>query len=313
MHPKGIGLLKRSFTLFDLKGLNNNQLLKKILTLSKKTTNQKDALIIRSVRDIDKQFIKQIATKTNIRLVCTVSAGFDNIDIAACSKHKIDVMNVAGANSTSAAEFTFASILAITKNIIPASVDMKKGIFNYRKINNIELSGKTIGIIGVGRIGSKVAKLARAFGMNVIGNDIDPKVRAKYKFIKFTSLNRLISSSDIVTIHTPLDKTTKNIINKNNLKLFKSTSILINCSRGGTVEENALIESLKENKLHYSAVDVFENEPSFNKNFTKLNNVLLSPHLAGKTVESRQRMGIEAAKKVTEYFISSFNKHKLVY
>ncbi len=313
LHPKGIGLLKRTFHVYDLKGLINDLLLKKLLTLSKISKSNKDALIIRSVRNIDKQFIKEIASKTNIKLICTVSAGFDNIDISSCRKYTIDAMNVAGANSTSAAEFTFAAILAITKNIIPASSDMKKGVFDYRRYSNTELYGKTIGIIGVGRIGSKVAKLARAFGMNILGNDIDPKVKQKYSFIKFISLNKLLAGSDIITIHTPLNSTTENIINKNNLKLFKRSSTLINCSRGGTVDEIALIDSLKKNKLHYSAVDVFKSEPSFNKNFTKLNNVLLSPHLAGKTAESRQRMGLEAAKKVTDYFFKRVNKHKLVY
>ncbi len=312
LHPKGISLLERSFNLLNIQGLSNSRLLKQILTHTDKTNSTESALIIRSVRNIDKDFIAAVS-KTNIRLICTVSAGYDNIDLAAAKKFKIDVMNVAGANSTSAAEFTLGVILAIAKNLIPASVDMKKGKFDYSRYKNYELYGKTLGIIGVGRIGSKVAGLARAFGMKINGNDINRKVKAKYPFIKFTSLNSLITTADIVTIHTPLKRTTENIINSKNIKLFSKSAILVNCSRGGTVDEKALINALANDKLHYAAVDVFETEPGFRKNFTKLDNILLTPHLAGKTAESKQRMGLEAAEKVRNYFTKQVKKDKLVY
>ncbi len=312
LHPKGISLLQKRFNVIFLKGLPNNILLNKIKSLSTKDTIKKSALLIRSVRTLDKQFIRSLSEFTDVKLICTVSAGFDNIDIDYCKKCNIDVMNVAGANSISAAEFTFALILAITKNIIPADKDMKSKIFDYGKFNNSELYGKTIGIIGVGRIGSKVAKLAKAFSMKVLGNDIDPKVKKKYISIKFVSLDKLLSSSDIVTIHTPLNNSTKKLINGKNLQMLRAGSILINCSRGGTVDENSLINALTQNKLYYSAIDVFENEPFFNKKLLKLKNVILTPHLAGKTVESKQRMAIKAAEGVTRYFTRSQSKHKLI-
>ncbi|MEO8513811.1 MAG: NAD(P)-dependent oxidoreductase [Ignavibacteria bacterium] len=312
MHPKGVSLLQQNFNVIDLKGLPNNILLNKIKSIAKNNAFKNSALLIRSVRTLDKSFLKSLSLNTDVKLICTISAGFDNIDLDHCKKYKLDVMNVAGANSTSAAEFTFALILAITKNIIRADKDMKNNIFDYSKFSNAELYGKTIGIIGVGKIGSKVAKLAKAFGMAVLGNDINPEVRKRYSSIRFVSLDKILSSSDIVTIHTPLNKTTYKFINEKKLKLLNAKSILINCSRGGTVDEKALIKLLSKNKLHYAAVDVFEDEPSFNKKFVKLKNVILTPHLAGKTVESKERMGIAAAENVIKYYKKSKSKHKLI-
>ncbi len=179
---------------------------------------------------------------------------------------------------------------------------MKRGIFDNISRINTELYCRTIGIIGVGRIGSLVAKYSRAFGMKVIGNDINPKLKNKYKWIKFVSLNQLLKASDVITIHTPLDDSTYHLINKSNIHQMKSDSIFINCSRGGTVDEMALIKLLQKKKLRYAGLDVFENEPGFNKQFRKLDNVILSPHTAGKTVESKKRMSILAAENIIRQY-----------
>lgn len=312
IHSKGINLLQKKFNVINLRGFTNTILLNKIKSLSNIFTDKNSALIIRSIRKLDKHFLKSLSAYTDVKLICTVSSGFDNIDLINCKNFQLDVLNVAGANSISAAEFTFALIMAVTKNILTADKNMKSSFFDYSKFNNIELYGKTIGIIGVGRIGFKVAKIAKAFGMIVLGNDIDTKVKRKYTSIKFISLNNLIKKSDIITIHTPLNDTTYKLINEKNLSLFPYGSVLINCSRGGTVDENALIKALSKNKLFYAGIDVFENEPFFNKKFTKLKNVILTPHLAGKTVESKQRMGIKAAENVIQYFTKPQSKHKFI-
>ena len=301
IHPKGIDLLKKRFNVVKLTGLDNAKLLKSLKT-KKKSLHSSSILIIRTTRKIDSDFLKYLYINTDTRLICTVSSGFDNIDLKACQKYKIKALNIYGGNSISAAEFTFALILAISKNLIDANANMKRGIFNNRKYSNIELCGKTIGIIGVGRIGSYVAKLAKSFGMNIVGNDINPKLKNKYKWIKFVSLNTLLSKSDIVTIHTPLNKSTYHLIGSHNLKLMSRDSILVNCSRGRTIDEKALISLLKAGKLHYAGIDVFENEPNFNKNFSKLKNVILTPHMAGKTTQSHERMAVIAAEKITKYY-----------
>jgi D-3-phosphoglycerate dehydrogenase / 2-oxoglutarate reductase len=231
-----------------------------------------------------------------------VSSGFDNIDVKACDEYNIKVINVYGGNVTSAAEHTFALILAAAKDLSRKNDKMKKGIFDNVSNLNTQLYGRIIGIVGVGRIGSLVAKYARAFGMKVLGNDINPKLKNKYKWIKFVSLNQLLRSSDIITLHTPLDESTYHIINKTNMKLIKREAIFINCSRGGTVDEAALLNSLSNGKLSYAGLDVFENEPLFNKRFTKLSNVILSPHTAGKTAESKKRMSEIAANNIVRHY-----------
>lgn len=311
LHQTGINLLKKHFNVVSLKGLNNNSLFKKVSTYRAKN-GRSSVLILRSVRNIGKTELEIIKKDTDISLICTISAGFDNVDIKYARKIGINVMNVAGANSTSAAEFTWALILAINKRLLRADVMMKSGIYDYNKFTNSEVAGKTIGIIGVGNIGSKVAKLARAFGMKILGNDIKPSLKNRYSYVKFISLNNLLSSSDYVTIHTPLDYSTKYLINKSNIKLMQKHSVLINCSRGGTVEESALIAALKKGNITYAGIDVFEKEPAFNKDFTKLNNVILTPHLAGKTVESKERMARAAAEKIINFYKKSGNKAKLI-
>jgi D-3-phosphoglycerate dehydrogenase len=235
---------------------------------------------------------------SDVKIICTASSGFDNIDIKACRELEIKTINVYGGNAVSAAEHTFAFILGIFKNIIHNNQRMKLGIFDNASNINTELYGKTIGIIGVGRIGARVAEYARAFGMKVAGNDINPKLKNRYKWIKFMSLNRLLKQSDVVTVHTPLDESTYHLIDKNNIRLLKKNAVIINCARGGIIDEQSLIDALKKNKIFYAGIDVFENEPKFNKHFAKLNNVILSPHLAGKTSESKKRMAVMAAENI---------------
>lgn len=310
IHAAGITLLKKHFKVKLVQGLNNNTLLKAITR--KKNSNSKSTLIIRSVRKVDKVFMDLLKQTTDVKLICTVSAGFDNIETAYALKCRIDIMNVAGANSTSAAEFTMSLILAAAKNIIKADKMMKKVKYDYSLFKNYELLGKTIGIIGTGRIGSKVAMYAKAFGMRILGNDIKKSLVNKYKFINYVSLNTLLKRSDIVTIHTPLDATTKYLINSQNISLVKNNAVIINCSRGGTIEENALIKSLQKRKISYAGIDVFENEPAFNKKFTNIENVILTPHLAGKTGESKKRMSITAAEKIINYYKKSQHRHKLI-
>ena len=312
LHQQGIDLLKEKFNVVSLKSLTNKELIRKLIEFSPKSNTAKDSLVVRSVRKIDREFLQKTVKNTNIKLICTVSAGFDNIDVKAAAEAGIDIMNVAGANSISAAEFTFGLILASVKNIVPANSLMQKGKFDYSVFRNTELSGKTIGIIGVGRIGSKVASMSKAFGMKIIANDINKSLIKKYRFIKFVPLNTLLGSSDIVTIHTPLDSSTRYLINKNNISLLKPDSVLINTARGGVVNEAALLSAFKKRKLRCACIDVFESEPGFDKKFLKFKNLVLTPHLAGKTSESRKRMAVEAALKITKYFQNSRRSRKLI-
>ena len=161
---------------------------------------------------------------------------------------------------------------------------------------------KTVGIIGVGKVGSHAAKLCKSFGAKIIGNDIKKSLKYKYNWIIFKELTELLKVSDIVSIHTPLDRTTRNLLNKNRLRIMKKNAVLINCARGGIVDENELIRLLKSNKIYYAGIDVFENEPDINKNFKRTKNVILTPHLAGKTVESKERISVQLAERIISHY-----------
>jgi phosphoglycerate dehydrogenase-like enzyme len=234
-------------------------------------------------------------------VICTASSGFDNIDVKHTKNRRINVLNVPDGNFVPAAEHTFGLILAISKNIIGAHLKMKKRKFDS-SFRNFELQGKRIGIIGVGRVGSYVARIAKSFNMRVLGNDIDNSVIRKYKWIRFLPLNDLIESCDIVSVHTPLDNSTVDLLNGKNLKLLRSNAVLINCARGGIVNEKALIDLLKRKKIYYAGLDVFKNEPEIDKRFCTLGNVILSPHLAGKTIESAERISVQLAERIVMYF-----------
>lgn len=293
----GIDFLKRKdYNVFLLYGLQNDELIKKISEADNKH-NLNSALIIRSVRKIGKEELDSINSHTRIRFISTASSGFDNIDYEYAKKLGIKIINVPDGNFISAAEHTMALILGIFKHICNpnkiSSVDFINSIFT-----NHELYNKSIGIIGVGRVGSHLAKLCKAFKMKIYGNDIKENLANKYPWIRFCSLNELVRSCDIITVHTPLDETTRNLINGKLMKQMKRGVVLINCARGGIINEKSLIENLKGEKISYAGVDVFINEPDINKGFLPLKNVLLTPHQAGKTVESRVRISNMLAERL---------------
>jgi D-3-phosphoglycerate dehydrogenase len=291
-------LQKNNFELVKLYGLNNEDLILRLASENPADSAKKGILIVRTTRSLDRQAIEKIKKNTGIVMICAASSGYDNIDLKAAKSLGIRVMNVPDATYEGAAEHTLAMILALVKNLVPANRDMKSGVFDFNRFSNTELLGKSIGIIGVGRVGSKVAKLSKAFGMKVLGNDIKKSLPAKYKWIHFLPLNSLLKNADIVTVHTPLDNSTLNLLNEKNLKYLKDSAIVVNCARGGIVNEKSLTEGLKKGKIRYGAIDVFSREPGFNKEFTKLKNVLLTPHLAGKTAESKQRVSNQLAAQI---------------
>lgn len=301
IHIDGIKLLSRKFRVITKYGMTNDKLITFISGYTD-SGSRNDVLVIRSTRKIDETNIKRIKQETSIKTICTVSSGFDNVDVSSARKHKIKVLNVPKGNYISAAEHTFALLLAITKKIREKHSEIESGKFNTQPGQTAEISGKTIGIVGVGRVGSYVARLAKSFGMRILGNDIKQSLKAKYKWIKFVSLNKLLENSDYVTLHTPLDKTTRDLIGVLNIKLLKKESILLNCARGGVVNEIALYKALKSNRISYAGLDVFENEPEINFEFSKLSNILLTPHIAGKTVESYRRMALMAAEIINNIF-----------
>ena len=301
IHQKGIQMLRNSGFKVLIKYYLNNRELFEFIKNSYLKQETDICLIIRSVRKLNKQDIN-ILRSLNVKLVCTASSGFDNIDTSYCKKTGIKVFNVPYGNYISAAEHTVGLILNILKNISNANTDMKSGLYESLKYKNFELYSKTVGIIGVGKVGSHAAKLCKSFGAKIIGNDIKKSLKYKYNWIIFKELTELLKVSDIVSIHTPLDRTTRNLLNKNRLRIMKKNAVLINCARGGIVDENELIRLLKSNKIYYAGIDVFENEPDINKNFKRTKNVILTPHLAGKTVESKERISVQLAERIISHY-----------
>ena len=301
IHQKGIQMLRNSGFKVLIKYYLNNRELFEFIKNSYLKQETDICLIIRSVRKLNKQDIN-ILRSLKVKLVCTASSGFDNIDTSYCKKTGIKVFNVPYGNYISAAEHTVGLILNILKNISNANTDMKSGLYESLKYKNFELYSKTVGIIGVGKVGSHAAKLCKSFGAKIIGNDIKKSLKYKYNWIIFKELTELLKVSDIVSIHTPLDRTTRNLLNKNRLRIMKKNAVLINCARGGIVDENELIRLLKSNKIYYAGIDVFENEPDINKNFKRTKNVILTPHLAGKTVESKERISVQLAERIISHY-----------
>jgi D-3-phosphoglycerate dehydrogenase / 2-oxoglutarate reductase len=267
-----------------------------------------EILVVRSVRRLDRQFISKLRSDTSVSVLCTASSGLDNIDVSFAQECGMSVLNVASGNYVSAAEHTFTLILSAAKNLTKYDALMKEGRFESSVFTNLEMAGKTIGIIGVGRVGSRVAHFAKAFNMKILGNDIRKSLTHKYRWIKFVNLERLLQISDIVTVHVPLNKSTRNFLSRANLKKLKKDAIFVNCSRGGIVSEAALLDVLRNRKIFYAGLDVFQGEPDINKTFAKLNNVILTPHVAGKTRESSERISFLLAKSIIQFYSKNSRK-----
>jgi D-3-phosphoglycerate dehydrogenase len=214
----------------------------------------------------------------NLKLVQT-GAGYDNVMVDECTKRGVYVANAAGVNTPAVAEHVFAFILCWCKNMISLDGLMKRGEFGVEFIGS-ELSGKAIGIVGLGNIGREVARLAKAFTMNVLGyhtRSVDTELE-----IEFTDFETLLRSSDIITLHVPLNDRTRHLIGQRELALMKEDAFLINTSRGPVIDEAALIEALKAKNIGGAGLDVFETEPlPKDSPLRQLNNVILTPHRAG--------------------------------
>jgi D-3-phosphoglycerate dehydrogenase len=271
-------------------GISNDTLLKEY--------GNYDVLVIRSTRKINKSFLE----KCSFKIIASCTKGLDHIDLKTAEERKIKIINSESGNTVSAAEHTFALILAIYKKIFISDKLVREGRFGNAEFARNELRGKRIGIVGFGKVGSRVAKYARAFEMQVMANDIDKKVREKNKKYNFYNIKRVISDSDILTIHIPLNDKNRKFVNIEKLELLPENAILINTSRGEVIDEKVLIKQLKSGKLYYAGLDVFENEPSINKAFYKLGNVLLTNHIAGKTEESIKYISNDIFMQVKNFF-----------
>lgn len=267
------------------------------LTPAEIVEHAKDADVI--ILGNDRLDSATIGKLPNLKLVVRHGAGLDNIDFSELGKRDITVANTPGANKEETADLTFAFILDLARMVTQSINQLKGGVWN--KIPGRTLYGKTIGIIGVGAIGMAVASRAMGFGMDILGNDIVQRDEAARFGLLYTSLNELLSASDVVTIHAPLTSATKNLIGARELKRMKPGALLINTARAGVVREAALEKALMSGHLGGYAVDVYAKEPPDPTSYMSLPNVLTTPHIGSSTMEANLRMGDMAVDNILAF------------
>jgi D-3-phosphoglycerate dehydrogenase len=291
---KGIDILKNAGLDVDVRtGLKPEEL--------KDIIDSYDALIVRSATKVTSDIIE---SAKNLRVIGRAGSGLDNVDKVAATKHGIVVMNTPGGNTITTAEHTIALLLSMARQIPQATTSMKQGKWEKKRFTGVELYNKTLGIIGIGNIGSHVARMAQGMGMNVIA--FDPYMseeRVKSLGIKIVSLDELIETADFITVHTPLTPETRGLINADRIKRMKDGVRIINAARGGIVDEKALYNALKSGKVAGAALDVFEQEPPEGNPLLELDNIVLTPHLGAATEEAQENVAVAIAEQVVDYLV----------
>lgn len=256
-----------------------------------------DAVIVRGRTKVTEDVIERGG---RLKVIARAGVGVDNIDLDAASKRKIPVVNAPTGATTSVAELTIGLMIALARHISLADASMKDGKWLKRELVGVELRGKVLGLVGIGRIGSEVSRLARAFGMDVIA--YDPYLtedQIAYHGAKKVELEYLLRNADFISLHVPLLPSTRNLIGEDAFSKMKETAYLVNCARGGVVDEKALITALRRGQIAGAALDVFEQEPPSGEMIDPLlTNLILTPHLGASTVEGQRLVGIIAAEEV---------------
>jgi len=261
----------------------------------KKIIKDYDAIIIRSATKLKADIIE---AADNLKFIGRAGVGLDNVDLKAATKKGIVAINTPAGNTTSTAEQTMALILALSRNTPQACASLKSGKWERSKFGGVELRGKTLGVIGLGRIGSTVAFICKAFGMQVIAYDpfLSMEIAIQKGVEMVEKLEALLKVADYITVHIPKSKETTDLISDKEFNLMKKTVRVINCARGGIVNEAALIRALQEGRIAGAAVDVYDQEPpDFNSPLLQMENCIATPHLGASTDEAQINVAVEIA------------------
>ena len=269
-------------------------------TLLKEIGNY-DALMIRSRTKAVKEVV-EAGAKGNLKVIGRAGIGVDNVDIETAGKHKIPVVNAPTGATASVAELTMGHILTLSRNIAYADKTMKKGEWAKKTLKGFELDGKTLGLIGTGNIGKYTAKLAKCFGMKIIGYDpfISKADMKKDGIEKIDTVTEIMQKSDYISLHIPHNQETHHIVNEEMISKMKPSAYLINCARGGTVDEKALYNAIKNGKIAGAALDVYEKEPPEKSPLFELDNVVMTPHIGANTKEGQIRAGTICAEQINK-------------
>ncbi len=287
---KGVELLRAKFQTDVNLGLKEDALLKII--------GDYDALVVRSQTKVTKIVIE---SGKKLRVIGRAGVGVDNVDVDAATRHGIIVMNTPGGNTISTCEHTFSMMMSLARKIPQAHATMKAGKWDRKSFEGVELYNKTLGIIGMGRIGSEVARRAIAFGMRVLAYDPFLSLsKAKALQVEVVELDEIYHRSDFITVHVPMTDQTKGMINKDAIGKMKQGVRLINCARGGLIVEADLLEAVKSGKVAGAALDVFESEPPKDSPLLGIDSVIMTPHLGASTTEAQESVGTEVAEQIAD-------------
>jgi len=261
-----------------------------------------DALIVRSAVQVDAALLEHAP---KLRVVGRAGVGVDNVDLDAATRKGIAVMNTPGANAVAVAELTLGMMLGMARLLPRADGLMHAGKWEKKSLQGTELRGKTLGVIGLGKIGMEVAHRAKAFGMEIIGHDpfVSASV-AKDQGIRTGKLEEVYAAADYLTLHVGLTPQTTGMINAESIRKMKKGVRIVNCARGELVDEAALAQALKQGQVGAAALDVYQEEPLKNSPLTALENVILTPHIGGSTHEAQEAVGFQIALQVKEYLKS---------
>ena len=293
MDEDAVNLLKKKYDIYyDISLAEDSNSLVKLI-------NKMKALIVRNKTLVTRELIENAP---NLTCVGRLGVGLDNIDLNACEEQNITVYPALGANSHSVAEYVICASMLLLRKAYFKKNEMIAGNWPRQESSGSEVYGKTLGLIGFGDIAQKTRDLALGLGIKTVAYDpyLD-KDSNVWKETKNLPLENLLSISDIISLHIPLSKETKNLIDEKKLRLIKNSSVIINTSRGGIIDENSLAKLLKENKIGGAALDVFNKEPINKvnaKKFEGLDNLILTPHIGGVTKESNERVSKMIAKKI---------------
>ncbi len=302
LHPSGVEALRSAGVKVDYRpGIPHEELLAVV--------GRYDALIVRGRTKVTREILE--AGRGRLRAVCRAGVGLDNIDLGAAKALRVRVFNTPEASTEAVAELTVALMLSLARRLPYADRSMKEGRWAKKELMGFELKGKTLGIVGFGRIGQRVAEICSALGMRILAyRRTRPlgieEVLARTGARLVGSLEELLRAADIITLHVPLTPQTRHMIGEREIAMMKEGAILINTSRGGVIDEEALYRALVEGKLAAAALDVFEEEPprGTSLKLAQLPNVVATPHIGAQTVEAQETASRLAAQKLLEFFRS---------
>lgn len=297
---KGVKILEKAGLKVDVKtGMEPEQL--------KKEIGKYDGLVIRSATKVTAELLE---SAKKLKVIGRAGSGLDNVDKVAATKRGIVVMNTPGGNTITTAEHTMALLFSTARKVPQATSSMKQGKWEKKKFMGVELYNKTLGIIGLGNIGSHVAKMAQGMGMNIITYDpFLSEEKAETLGVEVVALEDLFKKSDFITSHIPLTNDTKNLINAKSIAKMKKGVRIINAARGGIVDEDALYKALKSGKVAAAALDVFEKEPPGQSPLVKLDNFICTPHLGASTADAQENVAVAVSNQIVDYLLYGTIRH----